>query len=297
MRLICCGGYENSGLLYFSHFQVVKRYSFLEFIRAGTQLDLSVAVDLTASNGDPRKKSSLHYIKDPSSPSPYELVIRAIADICQFYNRSRRYNAYGFGAIIPGQRKVSPVFNLNLSRSSSVQGLNGILDAYHSCVSAVRLYGPTNFAPVIKEAASASAEIGDGSRYQILLIITDGAVCDVSGTKRAIIEASYFPISIIIIGVGSEDFSSMKELTPDDALLTFDGGTANRDIVQFFALRDLVVDYKTNVGMAERMLAKLILPNITQQLTTYMELNGIVPMERADKPVSKYGEAYSFEVW
>ncbi|VDP47686.1 unnamed protein product [Heligmosomoides polygyrus] len=77
-----------------------------------TQLDLSVAVDLTASNGDPRKKSSLHYIKDPSSPSPYELVIRAIADICQFYNRSRRYNAYGFGAIIPGQRKVSPVFNL-----------------------------------------------------------------------------------------------------------------------------------------------------------------------------------------
>lgn len=178
-----------------------------------------------------------------------------------------------------------------------MQGLNGILDAYHSCVSAVRLYGPTNFAPVIKEAASASAEIGDGSRYQILLIITDGAVCDVSGTKRAIIEASYFPISIIIIGVGSEDFSSMKELTPDDALLTFDGGTANRDIVQFFALRDLVVDYKTNVGMAERMLAKLILPNITQQLTTYMELNGIVPMERADKPVSKYGEAYSFEVW
>lgn len=55
----------------------------------------------------------------------------------------------------------------NLSRSSSVQGLNGILDAYHSCVSAVRLYGPTNFAPVIKEAASASAEIGDGSRYQV----------------------------------------------------------------------------------------------------------------------------------
>ncbi|KAK6021761.1 hypothetical protein OSTOST_12561, partial [Ostertagia ostertagi] len=70
-----CGTYVNSGTLHFLHFQIVKRYTFLDFIQAGTQLDFSVAIDLTKSNGDPRKPESLHYIGNPEKPSPYELAI------------------------------------------------------------------------------------------------------------------------------------------------------------------------------------------------------------------------------
>ncbi|KAK5985776.1 Nicotinic receptor-associated protein 1 [Trichostrongylus colubriformis] len=285
----CWETYVNSGTLHFHHFQIVKRYTFLDFIQAGTQLDFSVAIDLTKSNGDPRKPDSLHYIGDPEKPSPYELAIKAVVDICQYYSRTQLFNAYGFGAIIPGHRKVSPIFNLNLSSSCVVRRLEGVLNAYHKCVPVVRLYGPTNFAPVIKEAARRASEVRDGSHYQIFLIITDGAISDMSSTKRAIINASYLPLSIIIVGVGDEDFSSMAELDSDDLLLSHEGRTAQRDIVQFVALRDFYCGaFEIENEHIMNMLAKEVLAEVPQQLSSYMERNSVMPMEALPKSRRTY---------
>jgi hypothetical protein len=46
-------------------------------------------------------------------------------------------------------------------------------------------------------------------KYLVLLIITDGEINDLNQTIDAIIRASHQPLSIIIVGVGSADFSSM----------------------------------------------------------------------------------------
>lgn len=47
--------------------------------------------------------------------------------------------------------------------------------------------------------------------YYILLIITDGAISDLEATKKAIVNASSYPISIVIVGVGDEKFDTMDE--------------------------------------------------------------------------------------
>jgi len=47
----------------------------------------------------------------------------------------------------------------------------------------------------------------DGTNYFVLLIITDGVITDMPQTVQAVIEASYLPMSIIIVGVGNADFS------------------------------------------------------------------------------------------
>jgi len=53
-------------------------------------------------------------------------------------------------------------------------------------------------------------------------------------TKRAIVYASTLPYSIIIVGVGSADFSAMDALDCDTGLLRDQSGhVAQRDIVQF----------------------------------------------------------------
>ena len=44
----------------------------------------------------------------------------------------------------------------------------------------------------------------------MLLIITDGIITDLDQTKLAIINACELPFSLIIVGVGNEDFSSME---------------------------------------------------------------------------------------
>lgn len=51
-------------------------------------------------------------------------------------------------------------------------------------------------------------------------------------TILQIIRGSSLPMSIIIVGVGSADFSSMETLDSDDRKLTINGQTATRDIVQ-----------------------------------------------------------------
>ena len=78
----------------------------------------------------------------------------------------------------------------------------------------------------------------EDQKYTILLIIADGNINDMELTKAAIIEASTKPMSIVIVGVGSQDFSDMKELDSDDHLLSHEGRTASRDIVQFVNFND-----------------------------------------------------------
>ena len=53
-------------------------------------------------------------------------------------------------------------------------------------------------------------------------------------TVRAIVDLSQLPCSIIIVGVGNADFSSMDELDGDGGPLRDDRGRqCARDIVQF----------------------------------------------------------------
>ena len=56
----------------------------------------------------------------------------------------------------------------------------------------------------------------NATNYFVLLIITDGIITDMEETQRAIIAASHLPLSIIIVGVGQEDFSAMEALDSDD---------------------------------------------------------------------------------
>lgn len=54
--------------------------------RTPTSLLLQVAIDFTASNGDPRNSCSLHYIH-PYQPNEYLKALVAVGEICQDYDR------------------------------------------------------------------------------------------------------------------------------------------------------------------------------------------------------------------
>lgn len=126
------------------------------------------------------------------------MAIKAVLEICQSYNKTKRFNAFGFGAQLPPAYTVSHLFPLNL-HYSEVEGIDGVMQAYNVALRHTTLYGPTNFAPTINEAAKRAAYYPtDGSHYQILLIITDGVISDMSQTKNAIIMASTLPLSVNI---------------------------------------------------------------------------------------------------
>ena len=59
-------------------------------------------------------------------------------------------------------------------------------------------------------AIATEDKLNESNQYYILLILTDGVIHDMSNTKKLIVKAADIPLSIIIVGIGSEDFTDMK---------------------------------------------------------------------------------------
>nr|XP_034954297.1 copine-9 [Zootoca vivipara] len=269
--------YINSGTVTLLSFAVQSEFTFVDYIRGGTQLNFTVAIDFTASNGIPSQPTSLHYMS-PYQLSSYAMALKAVGEIIQDYDSDKLFPAYGFGAKVPPDGKVSHQFPLNHNPDNpSCEGIEGVLESYFHSLRTVQLYGPTNFAPVINQVARLAAQETDGSQYYVLLIITDGVISDMLQTKEAIVSASSLPMSIIIVGVGPADFLAMEELDGDEVRVSSRGRYAERDIVQFVPFRDYV-DHSGNHVLSMARLAKDVLAEIPEQLLSYMKTRDIKPL-------------------
>ena len=269
------------GVLHLKNVSLKEEASFLDYIRGGTELHFAVAVDFTASNGPATERGSLHFL-DPMNAKPnyYEIALRSIAEIISHYDTKGMYASFGFGAIVPPNKIVSHIFPLNGNNQHPYcNGVDDLINCYKNILSQVIFYGPTNFAPIIQQTAEiAKKNQSNGSTYFILLIITDGIICDMNQTKKEIIKASHLPLSIIIVGVGNADFSAMDELDSDDALLSVDRMKAVRDIVQFVPLNRFLGPGKDYVhSMID--LAKEVLFEVPGQVTSFMSLKGLKPLQ------------------
>nr|XP_020465472.1 copine-7 [Monopterus albus] len=267
--------YKNSGVVILSDLKLHRVYSFLDYIMGGCQIHFTVAIDFTASNGDPRNSCSLHYI-NPYQPNEYLKALIAVGEICQDYDSDKRFSALGFGARIPPNYEVSHDFAINFNpKDDECEAIQGVVEAYQNCLPKIQLYGPTNVSPIINRIAKLVAgdgNIKDASRYHILLILTDGVVTDMADTREAIVRASYQPLSIIIVGVGNADFTDMQILDGDDGVLRSPKGEpVLRDIVQFVPFRD----FKTASPAA---LAKCVLAEVPKQVVEYFSHKAISPI-------------------
>ncbi|KAJ7419788.1 hypothetical protein WISP_52095 [Willisornis vidua] len=258
-----------------------------------------VAIDFTASNGDPRNSCSLHYIH-PYQPNEYLKALVAVGEICQDYDRNamvpptayarqdnqaalmgsvifgdKMFPAFGFGARIPPEYKVSHDFAINFNEDNpECAGIQGVVEAYQSCLPKLQLYGPTNIAPIIQKVAKSASEetnTKEASQYFILLILTDGVITDMADTREAIVHASHLPMSVIIVGVGNADFSDMQMLDGDDGILRSPKGEpVLRDIVQF-------VPFRNFKHASPAALAKSVLAEVPNQVVDYYNGKGIKP--------------------
>eukprot|EP01038_Epipyxis_sp_PR26KG_P006850 gene6850-9379_t len=277
--------YVNSGTITANNAYIEPHPTFSDFIAGGCEISVVVAIDFTGSNGDPIATDSLHYINPiatgvksgfSSGLNEYQQTIVAVGNILEPYDSDKKYNVLGFGAkIILPDGDITPVqHGFLLNDDGPVNGINGILEVYRSKLNNLMLSGPTLFSPIIHSTLDIVKSQGcsqDYQKYTILLILTDGIINDLDQTKAAVVDASEAPMSIVVVGVGAEDFSSMKALDSDKKQLQDSSGdTAQRDILQFVSFRE-----QQKNGAAS--IAADVLAEIPGQLLKYMELNGIKP--------------------
>ncbi|XP_043210499.1 copine-8-like isoform X1 [Amphibalanus amphitrite] len=278
--------YRNSGQIILQSCQIRVQHTFLDYIQGGTELACTIAIDFTASNGNPMQPDSLHYLgRDAAGriSNPYVTALRAVGNIIQDYDSDKQFPVLGFGARVPPAGIVSHEFFVNIGAETPFcYGIEGVVAAYERCLPQIQLYGPTNFAPVIQHVANFASRYRDGSQYFILLIITDGVITDMPQTKQAIVSASSLPLSIIIVGVGGAEFDAMEELDGDEVRLTAGGRAAQRDIVQFVPLRRLSGG---DPAAVRTRLAREVLAEVPAQFLGYMRSAGIQPQPPRAAPV------------
>ncbi|XP_058078099.1 protein BONZAI 3-like isoform X2 [Magnolia sinica] len=271
------------GQLFVDKFCEDVQYSFLDYISSGFELNFMVAIDFTASNGNPRLPDSLHYIDPSGRLNAYQQAILEVGEVIQFYDSDRHFSAWGFGGR-PIDGPVSHCFNLNgRANESEVEGIEGIMSAYTSALHNISLAGPTLFGQVINKAAkmASNALSYDQTKYFILLIITDGVITDLQETKDALVRASDLPLSILVVGVGGADFKDMEILDADNGqrLESSTGRVATRDIVQFVPMRE--------VHSGQISIVQSLLEELPGQFLWYMRNRDIKPRYDADPQTSQ----------
>lgn len=213
------------GSLSFQDVGVERRYSFLDYIRGGLELRLMVAIDFTRSNVGPHHPDSFHYMSG-DRPSAYATAIRSVGDIMRSYSNTDKFTAFGFGAKIPPSHTIcSNCFALTGDFfDAEVTGVEGVIRAYQRALHVARLHGPTRLSEVCRMGANYSAPYAEANTkndngvdmlYHVLLILTDGAIDDQIETISEVAKASDLPISIVVIGIGDEDFAFLEDLTAE----------------------------------------------------------------------------------
>ena len=258
-----------------------KKISFAEKLSKNKmQINLEIAIDYTKSNGWPSDPNSNHYL-NPYGLNDYEMAMKSCCEILAPYDADQLFPVYGFGGIpvilngMPNNQ-VSHCFNINFEKNAEIYGVNNILKIYRQSLRGVTLSGNTKFSFVLQKVINNInydlKHRKNENHYYILLILTDGVVNDIKDTKDLIVEASSLPLSIVIVGIGNEDFTFMENLDGDENPLTNSRREKRkRDIVQFIEFNNFK---RSNSIYNGTDFAEEVLKEIPRQIDEYYNFCG-----------------------
>ncbi len=72
---------------------------------------VSIFIDWYLNAGNPSQPTSLHYM-NPYQLNAYAMALKAVGEIIQDYDSDKLFPAYGFGAKLPPDGKISHAFPL-----------------------------------------------------------------------------------------------------------------------------------------------------------------------------------------
>lgn len=181
--------------------------------------NLILGIDFTKSNEWTGRisfnKRSLHAIG--TTPNPYEKAISIIGKTLAPFDDDNLIPCFGFGDATTHDQEV---FSFH-SHHSPCHGFEEVLACYQKIVPNLKLSGPTSYAPVI-EAAIDIVEKSRG-QFHVLVIVADGQVTrsvntgdgelspQEEKTIKAIVDASAYPLAIVLVGVGDGPWEDMRK--------------------------------------------------------------------------------------
>ncbi|EXB82482.1 E3 ubiquitin-protein ligase RGLG2 [Morus notabilis] len=245
--------------------------------------NLIVGIDFTKSNEWTGSRSfnrrSLHHIGN--GQNPYEQAISIIGKTLSTFDDDNLIPCFGFGDASTHDKDVFSFY----PNERFCNGFEEVLTRYRELAPDLRLAGPTSFAPVIEMSMTIVEQ--SGGQYHVLLIIADGQVTRSVDTRNgylspqeqntidAIVKASEYPLSIIVVGVGDGPWDMMREFDDNIPSRAFD----NFQFVNFTEIMSKNVD----PGRKQAEFALSALMEIPSQYKATIEL-GLLGRQRGTAP-------------
>jgi len=187
--------------------------------------DLIIGIDFTKSNTWTGERSfggrCLHALscsdrESERTQNPYQRAISVIGRTLEAFDDDNLIPAFGFGDRATTDKAVFALGGGGGGGdfgNATCSGFDDVLHKYEAAARRVVLSGPTSFVPLIDQAVSIVQNTG---AYHILLIVADGQVSNRRANVDAIVRASHYALSIVMIGVGDGPWDDMHDF--DDML-------------------------------------------------------------------------------
>lgn len=256
--------------------------SLYEYLKSGLKLSCFLSIDFSDNSNNP----SLLDTK-----INYESIFKYLSQTISYYIKNHIFYAYGFNGKIKNSKSKESLFNLNLNeKDSSIQTMDIVLSYFNLCLkkNLIRPEKNINFSSIIKQITQEIYKLYEIRYYNVSFIITRGEISknDITKAIDSIIESSYLPLSIFIIGVGKNDYSQMKKIFNKNYKISSLGMEKMRDNVLFVSLID---DFSND---AEKLIS-WCLEELSKQILIYYELLCSSPQKIYENNLKNIEESFN----
>jgi hypothetical protein len=242
-----------------------NKISIFDFFKGGLKLSCYISVDYSNEITNPLKNTTINYIS----------ILQNVSSAISNYTKNHLFYAFGFGATPRNTFSNINVFSLNMNeKDSSINTIEKVIQNFNSCLSK-NLIEPQenrNISSLIKKITNEIYNLYELRFYNVSFILTRGNIekNDIQKTIDAIIESSYLPLTIFVIGIGKNDFSQIQKIIGSNHKYSSLGMEKMRNNILFTSLID-------DFSNSDEKLISWCIKELTKQIISFYELTKTSP--------------------
>ena len=242
-----------------------NKISIFDFFKGGLKLSCFISVDYSNEITNPLKNTTINYIN----------ILQNVSSAISNYTKNHLFYAFGFGATPRNTFSNINVFSLNMNeKDSSINTIEKVIQNFNSCLSKnlIEPQEDRNISSLIKKITNEIYNLYELRFYNVSFILTRGNIekNDIQKTIDAIIESSYLPLTIFVIGIGKNDFSQIQKVIGSNHKYSSLGMEKMRNNILFTSLID-------DFSNSDEKLISWCIKELTKQIINFYELTKTSP--------------------
>ena len=237
------------------------KFTLFDYLKVGITLEGYIGIDFT---------QGIEHIPDTESNQ----YLQAISGIRQtLFDFFRDFEVYGYGAklIESNDNNNNDYFNLSLKENPVLTGYTNIENAYKECLNKIKFCDNNTLSPLINNIRKVIYTKYKPDTYSILFLLINSPPKneDFQNTIDSLIENSFLPLSIVVIGIGNSEFEDIKQLLSNKNKISSKGIEKLRNNIHFISMKDC--------NFNNDILKNRCLKDIPKQMVQYYSLNKTTP--------------------